>query len=208
MALMDSTTTNRESFYVTVSRAKHCLALYTANKIELAQWAEVSKAKEREVVSSPEDPYSTFPITKQPVTTTITTELSAQEQSIVPNESPHPEIGQLRTEPPLPESDSQPSAKQKYVALWQRYSQGLTVSAPVNIDLQVAQRALKDRQARKDIALMLSAGSPIVRRIIQAQGKQPAMLYVNQMVRKIISHQPTPKTRLHQLRRGRQMELN
>ena len=33
VALMDSTTTNRESFYVTVSRAKHHLALYTADKV-------------------------------------------------------------------------------------------------------------------------------------------------------------------------------
>ena len=74
MALMDSTTTNRESFYVTVSRAKHHLALYTADKVALSQWAEVSKVKEntsdyvpmaqvveRKVISSPENSQGTSP---------------------------------------------------------------------------------------------------------------------------------------------------
>ncbi|MEA5464992.1 hypothetical protein VB741_14805 [Leptothoe sp. PORK10 BA2] len=46
-----------------------------------------------------------------------------------------------------------------------------------------------DGQVQKDIALMLSAGSPIVRRLVQDQGKQPAMLYVNQTVRKVLSRQ-------------------
>ncbi|MEM6252855.1 MAG: MobF family relaxase [Cyanobacteria bacterium P01_D01_bin.156] len=46
MTLIDSTTTNRESFYVTVSRAKHHLTLYTADKAELMQQAQTSKTKE------------------------------------------------------------------------------------------------------------------------------------------------------------------
>nr|WP_284682017.1 AAA family ATPase [Adonisia turfae] len=220
MALIDSTTTNRESFYVTVSRAKSHLALYTADKVVLSQWVEVSKANEntsdyvplaqavkREVASSPENLHSISPIAKQPVVTTVTTELSGQEPSAVSNEILHPDIGQRRIEPPLPESDIQPSAKQKYLALWQRYSQGLTVNNPVNLDIQVAKRALKDGQAQKDITLMLSAGSPMVRRLVQDQDKQPAMLYVNQTVRKVIRRQSAQKTQLHKLRRGRQMEL-
>ncbi|NET33258.1 MAG: hypothetical protein F6K19_14760 [Cyanothece sp. SIO1E1] len=39
-------TTNRESFYVTVSRAKHYLTLYTADKSALVELARRSKAKE------------------------------------------------------------------------------------------------------------------------------------------------------------------
>jgi conjugative relaxase-like TrwC/TraI family protein len=46
LALMDSTTTNRESFYVTVSRAKQYLTLYTADKAALIQQAQNSRAKE------------------------------------------------------------------------------------------------------------------------------------------------------------------
>jgi conjugative relaxase-like TrwC/TraI family protein len=45
LALMDSTT-NQESFYVTVSRAKQHLTLYTADKAVLMQQAQNSRAKE------------------------------------------------------------------------------------------------------------------------------------------------------------------
>ena len=220
MALMDSTTINRESFYVTVSRAKYHLAMYTADKVALSQWAEVSKAKEntsdyvplaqaveRKVTSSPENSQSTFPITKEPLATTITKESSGQEQSVVPHESPHSDIDRRETESLLPKSNTQPSIKQKYMALWQRYSQGLMVSDPVNLDIKVARRALKDGQTQKDIALMLSAGSFMVQRLVNDQGKQSAMLYVNQTVRKVISRQTVQKTQLHQLRFDRQMEL-
>lgn len=220
MALMDSTTTNRESFYVTVSRAKHHLALYTADKVALSQWAEVSKAKKntsdyvplaqvvkKKVASSPENSQSTFPITKEPVATTIIKESAGKEQSVVPNESPHPDIDRRQTESPPPKSNTQPSTKQKYMALWQRYSQGLTGSDPVNLDIQIARRAFKDGQIQKDIALMLSAGSSMVGRLVQDQGKQQAMIYVNQTVRKVISCQTAQKTRLHRLRRDQQMEL-
>ncbi|MFG6094999.1 MobF family relaxase [Leptothoe sp. ISB3NOV94-8A] len=220
MALMDNITTNRESFYVTVSRAKHHLALYMADKVELSQWAEVSKAKEntsdyvplaqvveKNVISSLENPQSNSPIIKQPIATTITKESLGQEQSIVPHEITHPDIDLRKTESLLPKSNSQTSAKQKYVALWQEYSQGLIVSDPVNLDIKVARRALKGGQTQKDIALMLSAGSPMVRRLIQDQGKQPAMLYVNQTVRKVIICQRVQNTRLHKLQRNRQMEL-
>ncbi|MBF2047255.1 MAG: relaxase domain-containing protein [Elainella sp. C42_A2020_010] len=45
LALVDSITTNRESFYVTVSRAKHHLSLYTTDKVALAKLAQRTKAK-------------------------------------------------------------------------------------------------------------------------------------------------------------------
>ena len=188
MALMDSTTTNRESFYVTVSRAKHHLALYTPDKVELTRWAEVSKAKEntsdyvplaqvvqKEIVSVAGCERNTSPTITQPI--------------VVPDEITHKETEPFETQVPSPELNTQPSAKQKYLALWQQYSQGLTLRDPVNLDLQVARRALKDGQTQKDIALLLSAGSSMVRRIIQDQGKQQAMVYVNQTVRKVLSRQ-------------------
>nr|WP_250566184.1 AAA family ATPase [Adonisia turfae] len=220
MALMDSTTTNRESFYVTVSRAKYHLALYTADKVALSQWAEASKAKEntsdyvplaqvveKKVTSSPENPQSTSQINKQPVNTTITKELSGQKQSVVPNESPNPDIDRRKTESPLLKSNTQPSAKQKYMALWQRYSQGLTASDPANLDIQVARRALKDGQTQKDISLMLSAVSTMVRRISQEQGKPQAILYVNQTIRRMLISKQAPTVTRRQGAYDRQMEL-
>lgn len=46
LALIDGITTNQESFYVAVSRAKYHLSLYTTNKIALAELAQKTKAKE------------------------------------------------------------------------------------------------------------------------------------------------------------------
>ncbi len=46
LALMSDKTTNRESCYVAVSRAKHGLKLYAAGKDELLKRAQVSKTKE------------------------------------------------------------------------------------------------------------------------------------------------------------------
>jgi hypothetical protein len=43
---MDGITTNRESFYVTISRAKHHLTLYTPDKAALTELAQKTKAKE------------------------------------------------------------------------------------------------------------------------------------------------------------------
>ena len=46
LALMSEKTTNRESFYVAVSRAKHGLKLYATDKDELLKRAQVSRTKE------------------------------------------------------------------------------------------------------------------------------------------------------------------
>ena len=220
MALMDSTTTNRESFYVTVSRAKHHLAVYTPDKVALSHWAEVSKAKENtsdyvslaqavesNVVSALGGDSNTSPTVTQPVATTISNP-PVPKSFAVPDEVTHKETEPFEAQVPPPKVNAQPSIKQKCLALWQQYSQGLTVRDPVNLDLQVARRALKDGQTQKDIALMLSAGSPMVRRIIQDQGKQQAMVYVNQTVRKVLRHQSLQKSRAPKLKRYRPMELN
>jgi hypothetical protein len=219
MALMDSTTTNRESFYVTVSRAKHHLALYTANKVALSHWAEVSKAKEntsdyvslaqvveKEVVSVPGYDLIASSTVTQPVVTTIT-ELPEPKHIVVTDEITQQETEAFEVRSPSSETDIKLSSKQKYLDLWQRYSQELTINDPVNLDIQIAQRALKDGQAQKDVALMLSAGSSMVRRIVQGQGKQQAILYVNQMMRKIISCQTRQKPCLYKLQQSWQMGM-
>ena len=46
LALMSEKTTNKEAFYVAVSRAKHGLTLYAADKHALIRQAQVSRAKE------------------------------------------------------------------------------------------------------------------------------------------------------------------
>ena len=220
MALMDSTTTNRESFYVTVSRAKQHLALYTPDKVALSHWAEVSKAKgntsdyvplaqavEKEMVRALEEDNNTSPTVTQPVATTISNP-SLLKSFAVPDKATHKETESFEAQVPPPESNTQPSKKQKSLALWQQYSQGLTLRDPVNLDLQVARRALKDGQTQKDIALMLSAGSPMVRRIIQDQGKQPAMLYVNQTVQQVISYQKRQSRQFNKLRHSLQIEID
>ncbi|MGB3293517.1 MAG: hypothetical protein WBB01_11075, partial [Phormidesmis sp.] len=46
LALMSNKTTNREAFYVAVSRAKHGLKLYAADRDELLRRAQISKTKE------------------------------------------------------------------------------------------------------------------------------------------------------------------
>ncbi|MFG6093898.1 MobF family relaxase [Leptothoe sp. ISB3NOV94-8A] len=219
VALMDSTTTNRESFYVTVSRAKHHLALYTADKVALSQWAEMSKAKEntsdyvplaqaveKEVVSALGEDSNVSPTVRQPVTTTISNP-PVPKSFAVPDEVTHKETESFKAQVSAAEPNTQPSKKQKSLALWQQYSQGLTLRDPVNLDLQVARKALKDGQSQKDIALMLSAGSPMVRRIIQDQGKQQAMVYVNQTVRKVLNRQMVQNRRSPQSLRDRSMEL-
>ncbi|MEA5464970.1 MobF family relaxase [Leptothoe sp. PORK10 BA2] len=219
MALIDSTTTNRESFYVTVSRAKHHLALYTADKVALSQWAEVSKVKENtsdyvplaqavesDVVSALGGDSNIFPTVTQPLATTNSNPLVPKSLA-VPDEVTQKETEPFEAQVSPPESNTQPSIKQKSLALWQQYNQELTLRDPVNLDLQVARKALKDGQSQKDIALMLSAGSPMVRRIIQDQGKQQAMVYVNQTVRKVLNHQMVQNRRSPQLKRDRSMEL-
>ena len=153
----------------------------------ISDYVPLAQTVERKITSSSEHSQGTSQINKQPIATIITKESFGQEKSVVPNAISHPDIEQNRTEPSLPESDSQPSVKKRYVALWQKYSQRLTVNDPVNLDIQVARKAFRDGQTQKDIALMLSAGSSMVRRLVQEQGKQPAMIYVNQMVRKVIS---------------------
>ena len=175
-------------------------------KENTSDYVPLAQAVEREVVSVPECDLNTSPTAAQPIVTTGTNQ--PELKHVVPDEITQHAAEQLRTKVPPPESDSQLSAKQKYLALWQRYSQGLTGNDPINLDIQVAQRALKDSKAQKDIALMLSAGSPMVQKIIRNQGKKQAMIYVNQTTRKICTFQQVGRSdRIRTLKASQQIEV-
>jgi hypothetical protein len=66
--------------------------------------------------------------------------------------------------------------KTHYQQLWQRYSQGVQASKPIEFDDLVAQRAFEDGQTQKAIALMLVSSSPYVAQLNRQQGR----IYANQ----------------------------
>ncbi|MDJ0707966.1 MAG: hypothetical protein QNJ46_32235 [Leptolyngbyaceae cyanobacterium MO_188.B28] len=70
--------------------------------------------------------------------------------------------------------------RQHYQHLWKRYSQGVQANNLAQLDEWVARRTFASGESQRDIALMLVAGSPYVRRIDQKQGKSKAVDYVNQ----------------------------
>ena len=160
LALMDSTTTNRESFYVTVSRSRHHLTLYVADKTELERQIQTSRAKEN-------------------ISDYILLHKTVAEPSQTATQS---EIG-------LPASDAPSmSPREKSLCLWQLYSQGLDASNSIALDYDVGQRALKAGCSPKEIALMLTVGSPMVDKIIQCSGREQARHYVNKTVQKVWRH--------------------
>lgn len=87
------------------------------------------------------------------------------------------------------DADRETPANVNYADLWQRYSQGVTARNATQLDGLVARRALADGQSRKAIALMLTAGSSVVKQIHRSYGKKRAMDYVNQTARSICSQQ-------------------
>jgi conjugative relaxase-like TrwC/TraI family protein len=318
LALMDSTTTNRESFYVTVSRAKQHLTLYTADKAVLIQQAQNSKAKEntsdyiplfkvvithaqtsqadnknpiaigraiersvREhlkemfTTSEGEQPIieTVFPpvsvpngqakLTRIPTKEAhspdrnltdsvigfirLATELErhveplaeairnyhdqqalldcagelacateainqgleqlersvenrtrlaaaiAQLDATIARQDEQRQPGELLEEPVV---DQPKSKKLDYVDLWQRYSQDISARNPVQFDYRVGHQAFEDGRSQKEIALILAAGSPMVREIRHNSGKQQALYYVNQTARQVCAQKqvelPTP----------------
>lgn len=75
--------------------------------------------------------------------------------------------------------------KRHYQKLWEEHSQGVQVKNPCALDVQVAARAFRNGLTRRDIALMLIAGSSHVRKIYRDTNRQQAMLYVQQMVKNL-----------------------
>jgi hypothetical protein len=58
------------------------------------------------------------------------------------------------------------------------------------LELRVAQRALRDGCSAKDVALMLVAGSDVVRQIHDKQGKKEAIAFAQHIVKAAILARP------------------
>ena len=58
-----------------------------------------------------------------------------------------------------------------YRQRWQEYSRGIVTADSVQRDRLVARRAFAAGMSHKEIALMLSAGSPYVKEIVRREGK-------------------------------------
>jgi hypothetical protein len=67
--------------------------------------------------------------------------------------------------------------------MWQQYSQEVSCSNPAELDFKVGRQAFEAGIGQKEIALMLAAGSPTVKYMIQGQRKSQATKYVNQVAR-------------------------
>jgi IS30 family transposase len=67
--------------------------------------------------------------------------------------------------------------------MWQQYSQEVSCSNPAELDFKVGCRAFEAGVSQKEIALMLAAGSPTVKRMMQGQRRSQATKYVNQVAR-------------------------
>jgi conjugative relaxase-like TrwC/TraI family protein len=71
------------------------------------------------------------------------------------------------------------NSREQLLARWEHYSTGLST---VSLELRVAQRALRDGCAAKEVALMLVAGSEVVRQIYDRQGKTDAIAFAQHIV--------------------------
>jgi DNA invertase Pin-like site-specific DNA recombinase len=65
--------------------------------------------------------------------------------------------------------------------MWQQYSREVNCSNPAELDFKVGRRAFEDGVSQKEIALMLAAGSPTVKHMMQEQRKSQATKYVNRV---------------------------
>ncbi|MEL6468407.1 MAG: MobF family relaxase, partial [Cyanobacteria bacterium J06623_4] len=200
LALMSEKTTNKEAFYVAVSRAKHGLTLYATDKYALIRQAQVSRAKEN--VSD----YVTLSA-KAGKRTAVELEVSAgkeqserrldkgtvalandgrgkeqqKTESDIPERWQSPSYGKSRPKKSIPPQKEQPSkpnsAPNRYAQLWQKYSAGVSARNPVEFDYRVGRRAVLDGCNPKTVTLIMVAGSEMVRQIRERQGKQQAIEY-------------------------------
>jgi conjugative relaxase-like TrwC/TraI family protein len=71
------------------------------------------------------------------------------------------------------------TTREQLLALWEKYSAGLPSAS---LELRVAQRALQDGHSTKEVALMLVAGSEVVKKIYDHQGKKEAIAFAQHIV--------------------------
>ncbi|MEM9978608.1 MAG: AAA family ATPase, partial [Cyanobacteria bacterium P01_D01_bin.2] len=81
------------------------------------------------------------------------------------------------------------SDKERYGELWQRYGEGVAVGNGAERDFVVGCRARAAGHGSKEIALMLAAGSGLVRQMVRTVGREQAVVYVNQVVRRVYGEQ-------------------
>jgi hypothetical protein len=89
--------------------------------------------------------------------------------------------------------------------MWQQYSWDVSCSNPAELDFKVGRRAFEAGCNQKEIALMLAAGSPTVRRMMQEQRMTQATRYINQVAK--LSCQDQQKQVKHNIYRRKDMEL-
>ncbi len=65
--------------------------------------------------------------------------------------------------------------------MWQQYSREVSCSNPAELDFKVGRRAFEAGASQKEIALMLTAGSPTVKHMMQGDRKSQAIKYVNRV---------------------------
>lgn len=71
--------------------------------------------------------------------------------------------------------------------LWETYSEGLPSAG---LELRVARQALRDGCSAKEVALMLVAGSVVVRQIHDRQGRKDAIAFAHHIVTIASQRQP------------------
>jgi hypothetical protein len=106
-------------------------------------------------------------------------------------------------EPQRVDAPERPGVKsrEQLLGLWDHYSAGLSSA---NLDLRVAQRALRDGCSAKEVALMLVAGSEVLRQIHDRQGKTDAIAFAQHIV--TIANQRQPQ-QARALGYGRALEM-
>ncbi|MEM9004743.1 MAG: MobF family relaxase [Cyanobacteria bacterium P01_F01_bin.86] len=188
LALMEETTMGREAFYVAVSRAKHGLTLYAADKHELIRKAQTSRAKENVsdyVLLSKKEENSAGAV-KQDAITSVN--LARGRESSISSQVGKQLVQQVIRKPSVGTQNKR-HQENDYKVLWQRYRQGLSVNTDAELDYQAGGCAFKDGIRQKEIALMLVSESNVVKQLYQTYGKHEAMTYVNQLTRRICQRQ-------------------
>ncbi|MEO0488330.1 MAG: MobF family relaxase [Cyanobacteria bacterium J06659_2] len=94
--------------------------------------------------------------------------------------------------------------RRHYQGLWQRYSRGVRADSLKQLDKRVVRQAFQTGVSRREIGLMLVAGSRYVRWIDQQQGNNRALAYVNWQVQQVCQPQ-IDRQRVQS--RARQLEL-
>jgi hypothetical protein len=98
------------------------------------------------------------------------------------------------------------STKERYLQMWQQYSQEVSCSNPAELDFKVGRRAFEAGISKKEIALMLAVGSPTVKQMMQEGRKSQGTRYINQVTHFMCSKQQRQEV-IPRVVKCRQIEL-